>query len=242
MGEAPIDVPIEEAPPDAPTTEVAAAPRSPIDLFRRSEAELLLLRGTAEAGTVFSIPPQGASVGRRQGDLLFPDDPYLQPLAASFSYRSEILFVCAEGPGVYIRIHRQARLEAGAHFAIGDHLLRLGGIVSKPQDADERVHGAPLPAEGPFLLVEVLLAGGRPGPAHLLPSPVRIGRREGEILIPQDRFISGRHCALYLDGDQVLLEDLQSTNGTFVALPPGVWTPIRRGDTLRLGQNILRVR
>jgi ABC transport system ATP-binding/permease protein len=44
---------------------------------------------------------------------------------------------------------------------------------------------------------------------------VIIGRNKGGFLIP-DKKISGQHCAISIDGNECQIEDLGSTNGTFV--------------------------
>ncbi len=53
--------------------------------------------------------------------------------------------------------------------------------------------------------------------------------------------VSGRHCRLSLHGDQYVLEDLGSTNGTFVngyRLEPNSPVYISSGDQLTLGRNL----
>lgn len=44
---------------------------------------------------------------------------------------------------------------------------------------------------------------------------VVIGRAKGQIIL-SDKKISGRHCAIRIEGDDVVIEDFQSTNGTFI--------------------------
>lgn len=214
-----------------------------LDAFAHSDAELVLLRGAAEPGSAFPIPRVGATLGRTQGTIRIPGDETLAPLTASFAYRDDLLHVRDEGgpSGVFVRITAQEVLEPGGSFALGDHLLRHGGVVFPPGEAGPS-HGAPFPGPGPFLRLETVHFGGSVGRVRLLPFPIRIGRRQGDVVLSGDRFVSARHCALYWDGEKVLLEDSGSTNGTFLRIPPGAARPLRRGDTLRVGQNILRVR
>lgn len=42
-----------------------------------------------------------------------------------------------------------------------------------------------------------------------------IGRAKGQIIL-SDKKISGRHCAIRIEGDRVTIEDFKSTNGTFI--------------------------
>ncbi|QDV32586.1 FHA domain-containing protein [Tautonia plasticadhaerens] len=73
----------------------------------------------------------------------------------------------------------------------------------------------------PIALLRVLDDGDQEGQdLRIRSSPFVIGRSEGDLLIPHDPGISGRHVELsraFEDGaHRWLLRDLQSTNGTFV--------------------------
>ena len=73
---------------------------------------------------------------------------------------------------------------------------------------------------------------------------VVVGRSptESDVVLDQPE-VSRRHFRLYLDGDQLFVEDLQSTNGTWVGtarLTPGVRAKLRRGDTLQVGSVTLQ--
>lgn len=80
-----------------------------------------------------------------------------------------------------------------------------------------------------------------PGSAHGMAIPVRqspflIGRQPECQLRPNNRKVSGRHCAIHLRDGQALVCDLGSTNGTYVndELITGE-RPLRPGDRLRIG-------
>jgi pSer/pThr/pTyr-binding forkhead associated (FHA) protein len=54
--------------------------------------------------------------------------------------------------------------------------------------------------------------------------------------------VSRRHAKLIIQGNQCLIEDLNSTNFTFVnnqKLNPGVGRPLNDGDQVRLGKVML---
>lgn len=210
-----------------------------MESFVGEEARLVLLRGSAVPGTTFPIPREGATLGRAAAIRLA--DETLASDSVAFEYRDDLLFVRDRGSpsGVFVRILSQVVLEPGRCFAIGDHRLRHGGLLEPPSQPPPAL-GAPWPGPGPLLRLEAVLFGGEAGRIWLLPFPVRIGRQQGEIVL-SDRFVSARHCALHLDGEEVILEDLGSTNGTFVEIPADRPWPLRRGDTLRVGRNIFRV-
>ncbi|HEY8545211.1 MAG TPA: FhaA domain-containing protein [Acidimicrobiales bacterium] len=83
-------------------------------------------------------------------------------------------------------------------------------------------------------LSAVVLASGR---------PIVLGRsRQADIQV-KDRKASGRHCAFSLDPDDgtLTIEDLQSTNGTFVDGKRVEIATLRSGDTLVVGTSTWRV-
>jgi diguanylate cyclase (GGDEF)-like protein len=77
------------------------------------------------------------------------------------------------------------------------------------------------------------------GPAETL-----IGRGSSCDLSISLSDISRRHCRVLVREDQMLLEDLGSTNGTWLndeAIEPGIQVPIRSGDHINLGGVIFKV-
>src|SRR5208283_1946540 len=68
-----------------------------------------------------------------------------------------------------------------------------------------------------------------------------IGRAKGNAFQIADTSISGRHCEILLRGDEVVVGDLNSTNGTFIQGERVTKAILRPGQTLRLGQVDLRL-
>ncbi|MCX4240726.1 nitric oxide synthase oxygenase [Paraliomyxa miuraensis] len=66
-----------------------------------------------------------------------------------------------------------------------------------------------------------------------------IGREQGDIVFPHDAFVSARHCRIMREGSTVYLEDLGSSNGTFVRVRPGQCVPF--GGLLMVGNVQLMV-
>ena len=74
-------------------------------------------------------------------------------------------------------------------------------------------------------------------------TPIRIGRAPDSTLVITDDYASGRHAQLVPRGDQWLVEDLGSTNGTYlgrakVAGP----TPLPAGVPIRIGRTSIELR
>jgi predicted component of type VI protein secretion system len=75
------------------------------------------------------------------------------------------------------------------------------------------------------------------------PEKTRVGRVEDNQFCIAEPSVSSHHCEVWLKGDDVMVRDLSSTNGTFVnetQIAPEKDTPLRPGQILRLGQVQLR--
>lgn len=73
-----------------------------------------------------------------------------------------------------------------------------------------------------------------------LTSEVKVGRSVDCQLILDDDYVSTRHARIYSDGTQVVVEDLGSTNGTYVnGSRITVPTAVTAADTVRIGRTHL---
>ncbi len=229
--------------PQGPTLAAQSPTPAPLSAKARPEirARLVVVRG-ANAGSAFRIAGQAVAAGATKGLLLFPDDPFLSPLHATFFFRDGKLYVKDEGSpsGTYVRVHGPETLVPGSLFAVGDHLLRYGGPLAPPVRETPVHYGAPMPP-GALHSIEEILEGGRPGRAIARTGPlISIGRSGCDLSFANDAFIAPRHCELSLDGASVVLRDLGSPDGSFVRLPNGGERLLVPGDTIRLGLQILR--
>lgn len=106
-------------------------------------------------------------------------------------------------------------LFAIARSALRD--LRGGGQSAQPTDGTglHPVRGGRVAATDAWL-VALAGAGLEIGDRIDLFGGLTLGRDAGADLQIQDRFASGIHCRIHNRGNAYLLEDLGSTNGTFV--------------------------
>jgi pSer/pThr/pTyr-binding forkhead associated (FHA) protein len=88
----------------------------------------------------------------------------------------------------------------------------------------------------------VILTQSLAGRSHELSAErTTIGRVEDNAFQIAEQSISSHHCEVFLRGGDVVVKDLDSTNGTFIndeKITEGVLKP---GQTLRLGQVELRI-
>ena len=96
---------------------------------------------------------------------------------------------------------------------------------------------APRPAGTPKLRV-ASGAGLRAGAAYDLSQGALLGRGEDADIVLQDSFASSRHARLAPHGDVIVLEDLGSTNGTYLNDEPLRGPqPLHPGDRIRIGDS-----
>lgn len=71
---------------------------------------------------------------------------------------------------------------------------------------------------------------------------IDIGRSAGsDIVLKSDDYVSGRHARLIRHGGLLYVEDIDSTNGTYVNGRKAVGaTPLRSGDRVRVGSTTFR--
>ena len=90
----------------------------------------------------------------------------------------------------------------------------------------------------------VVTAGSLSGTRlRLGPGPILIGRAEDSTLVLDDDYASTRHARLTQQGQEYFLEDLGSTNGTYldrarVTTP----TPVPIGVPIRIGRTVIELR
>jgi hypothetical protein len=91
--------------------------------------------------------------------------------------------------------------------------------------------------EAPRLRVQTA-AGLRAGVAYDLSDGALLGRSDGADIRLEDSFASSQHARLVPYGDVVVLEDLGSTNGTYLnGEPLRGPQPLHMGDRIRIGDS-----
>ena len=68
---------------------------------------------------------------------------------------------------------------------------------------------------------------------------VTIGRLSDNVVVIDNPAVSGHHARVFRDGDRYMLEDLASTNGTFVNEKPTTQHTLEHGDAILVGKHTL---
>jgi pSer/pThr/pTyr-binding forkhead associated (FHA) protein len=90
----------------------------------------------------------------------------------------------------------------------------------------------------------ILIVRGGPdaGREHPLPERVVVGRSPAADVVLTDPTVSRRHMELRMDGSTVVVEDLESSNGTSVnGEPIEIPTRLAAGDRIGIGSTELEV-
>lgn len=91
--------------------------------------------------------------------------------------------------------------------------------------------------DGPCLLV--VAQDGTTGRCYPIEQKqTDIGRTEGDIVLPDDRFVCPRHARILREGDRITIQDLASVNGIYKRVRNPV--KLQHGDVFLLGLGVLR--
>jgi pSer/pThr/pTyr-binding forkhead associated (FHA) protein/ribosomal protein L40E len=206
------------------------------------KAKLILIRGEGVEGLSYQLNAEQHIVGRN-GQLVFPDDPFVSPKHANLFYRGGKLVVRDEGSlnGVFWRVRGTVDIGVGDHFLAGEQLFRVDTIT--------KVNDGPAPDgtyfysspkhQSAFRITQILQGGSHAMVVCARGSTLQIGREGGDLNFPGDLYMSASHCKLEDAGGKLALTDLNSRNGTYIRLKAE--KELSHGDYLFIGRKLLRV-
>ena len=207
-------------------------------------ANLVSLERDGSDGDVFEIRDNVVDVGRSEGALVFGEDPYLSERHCRFQLKDGnwSLVDLESVNGVYRRVQKHELID-GDQILIGKQMLcfqTLGAAETDLGAAYENgvmVFGSPTRAPWARLRQQTV-AGITRDIYHLNSSEVTLGREEGDFVFSDDEFMSRRHLKIAWDGKKADLEDLGSSNGTFVLVRK--IRSLESGEVVRVGDQLLR--
>jgi len=216
-------------------------------------AHIVRIAKDGSEGVHHPITADVTDIGRTEGQILLPDDPYLSPRHARIVARPSpavgsraTLTVIDLGSvnGVFVRLRAPHTLVHGDLLLLGQQVLRFEAVTE--------IEGA----RGPAMQHGVLLFGS-PAPVtrarvaqrtveglvrdvvYVVREELVFGRENGDRTFPDDVFMSRRHAAIRRDANGYVLHDLGSSNGTFVQVSGE--HPLMDGDQFRIGHHLFRV-
>jgi len=119
------------------------------------------------------------------------------------------------------------------------------GGAARPRPLSRREPAAPVPAPTPGAPRTLVVTEGslRGTTITLGQAPILIGRAPECTLVLEDDYASGRHARFSLQGGTWMLEDLGSTNGTYLGRAKvEAPVPVEPGAPVRIGRTVLELR
>jgi pSer/pThr/pTyr-binding forkhead associated (FHA) protein len=206
------------------------------------KAKLILIRGEGVEGLSYQLNAEQHIVGRN-GQLVFPDDPFVSPKHANLFYRGGKLVVRDEGSlnGVFLRVRGTVPLDSGDQFLAGEQLFRMEtAIKASDGPAPDGTYFYSSPKhQSPFRITQILQGGGLGMVVCARQSGLQIGREGGDLNFPTDLYMSAAHCKLEESAGRITITDLNSRNGTYLRLKAE--KELGHGDYLFIGRKLLRV-
>ena len=230
----------------APRGDTRAGPAAAHKPRATAKAHLIVINEDGTDGESHALFDGTNRIGRREGTVVFANDTFLSDHHADVIISGGTVTVVDRGSvnGTFVRITEPVLVEHGDTFRLGQELLRYEdiekaeGAMHTRSDSTELV-GAPVP-EGVWGRLVQVMGPAINGNAWLLRGRfVTLGRERGDIKFPGDGYISGRHATLTRKNDQLFLEDMESSNGTYVRLKHEA--AVYDGDLLLMGQQLFRL-
>jgi pSer/pThr/pTyr-binding forkhead associated (FHA) protein len=212
------------------------------DMQDPAKARLILIRGDGMDGLSYHLKAEQHVVGR-QGQVEFPDDPFVSPRHANFFYRDNRLVVRDEGSvnGVFFRVRGSVELAPGDLFLAGEQVFRLDPTprASDGADPDGTFFYSSPKYPSAFRLNQILEGGMLGMTVCARGNSLAVGREDGDLNFPGDFYMTAKHCSVEEREGRFTLTDHDTKNGTYVRIKAE--KPLSHGDYLFIGRRLLRV-
>lgn len=205
------------------------------------QAKLVMLGADGQPiGERILAAGESLEVGRSVG-APWEDDAYLDPTHAKLTPVEDGVMVDDFDSlnGIFVKVTDRMDVQHGDQFRVGQELIRYEDLPepTPTTDGTERM-GSPNP--GYWGRVFVLVDPERASAAYPIEGEgLTIGRETGDITFPQDGYVSGRHCRIVGDDDGIYVEDVGSSNGTYMRARNGQTIPY--GSLVLVGQKLFQI-
>lgn len=212
---------------------------------------LICLNRDGSEGAEYPLAGEFVDIGR-DTQIRF-DDPFLAPRHLRLT--CEGLFSESEANqlwiipldrinGSFIRADQSTVLTNPSTLLLGRELLRYEQLDQQERDLRGAIqHGVSLfgsPIRDAWGRLHQMMPNGCTRDIrHLIGIEVIIGREEGDVVFADDEFLSRRHCSLHWRDGMCYLQDLGSSNGSFIQIQKRI--PLSHGVQLRFGDQMVRI-
>ena len=207
---------------------------------------LVLLDEVGNVVQRFDRKTLDTTIGRQDGDIRFPDDPFMSPLHAKLSWEQDQLVVRDLGSrnGTWVFLEAPHRLADGDLLLIGAQVIRfrrLGYPGPHPPDADATHRmGSLTPSADIASLTQLRSDGSVRDVVQLSPGrDIRVGRERGEWVFPYDPSMSAEHALVRSEDADFVLVDAGSRNGIALAARGDI--SLQHNSRILVGDKLLRI-
>ncbi len=206
--------------------------------------KLQVVKKDGSAGAEYQLK-SSLTIGRSEGDIRFPSDPNMAALHARIYLEQGQAFVEAisqGGESVFVRLSAAYTLQDGDVVIMGHQAFRfhensavmsaatmLGASLADITTLKEPV------AE--FARLDATGEVAQRYPLHV--ETVAFGRVQGTYTFPEDNLMSRIHARVLQRGEDFVIEDAASRNGTFIKVRGRMLVPA--GSAVLIGNRLLKL-
>ncbi|HHH31513.1 MAG TPA: FHA domain-containing protein, partial [Polyangiaceae bacterium] len=233
-----------EKPARSAAKPAAARPSGKGDI----SGKLVVIVEDGSEGRALDLSGRQVDIGSVEGDIVLAEDRYLSPRHARFFRQDGHWYLrdLESVNGVYRRLRKPVPLRHGDLVLLGLEVLEFQLVDHAERGLGHAIQHGVLVFGSPAAtrrarLCQRTVEGVIRDVYHLVADETTVGRETGDIVFTSDPFMSRRHAAIQWDEDaqEYVLADLNSSNGTYVAIRDDV--RLENGDFVRLGQHLFRV-
>ncbi len=227
--------------------EGAAPKRTPTGIISQvtAESSLVVIREDGSDGARLQLVEGSNVIGRGESTHTFASDMFLDSQHCEMRVDGKHCTLEDLGTlnGTFIRILEPTQLNHGDLIRLGQELLRyehferVEPVEAPAADGTELLGAAP--GTDVFGRLVQVMSPDLVGNAWALSAPlVTIGRERGDVIFDGDGYVSGRHATITWRDGQAVLEDIGSSNGTYLQIRGPA--ELLDGDLVLIGQQLFR--
>lgn len=210
--------------------------------------KLVVIAQDGSPGREYELVADQTDIGREEGAVRLPNDPYVSPRHGRITHRNGRFFIrdLDSVNGVFVRLRAPAPLAHGDLVLVGLEVLRFEAVSDAEKgfgpavEQGTQVFGSPA-APRRARLCQRTVEGVTRDVYYVVRDELVIGRESGDVVFTGDPFMSRRHASVNRDPatGSFSIKDLGSSNGTYVAIRGE--HPLQDGDHVRVGQHLFRI-
>ncbi len=185
------------------------------------------------------------TIGRSQGDIRFPSDPNMAALHARIALEQGQVFVedlSQGGESVFVRLSAAYTLQNGDIIMMGNaafHFRENSAVMSAATMMGATLADINALNESVAEFVRLDAAGNAAQRYPLRRETVEFGRTQGTYTFPEDKLMSRIHARVLQRGEDFVIEDAASRNGSFIKVRGKAPVPV--GSSVLVGSRLLKL-